>query len=344
LGFYWTAVILGHLNIGHRHILAAYPPLFILCGAAVFWLEGLPVFASVKNGGAGPSRVMGLVLCGLLLGLVAEMAHRFPNYLAYFNPLAGGPARAYRHLVDSSLDWGQDLSAVKPYLDRHRTDGPFYLAYFGTASPRYYSIHASLLYGFPGHDIVPDLHTVELPMAQSEAMFPDLRREYPEHGIIGTARSGEDKVAVLLLKTPAALRWSAGTYLISATMLQPVMYDLSGPMGSWNEHYEELYQKLYRSIKPLMSDDPETRLAGVQSHPLEELSSLLEQFERFRLARLTAYLRKREPDDNINFSILVYRLTGSDVAAALGGPPPELGRNIPQEIEAQMTATARQPK
>ena len=41
-----------------------------------------------------------------------------PDFLAYFNELAGGPANGYRHLVDSSLDWGQDLPKLKEWLVR----------------------------------------------------------------------------------------------------------------------------------------------------------------------------------------------------------------------------------
>jgi hypothetical protein len=57
----------------------------------------------------------------------------------------------------------------------------------------------------------------------------------------------------------------------------------------------------------------------------------LKYYEMCRFARLTAYLRQREPDDNVNYSILVYRLTEADLARALDGPPPELGRDIVKE-------------
>jgi len=84
----------------------------------------------------------------LLLWQIGESLAIRPNYLAYFNEAAGGPARGYTHLVDSSADWGQDLPALKTWLDDHATiiDGkPLYLAYFGTADPRSYEINATLL-------------------------------------------------------------------------------------------------------------------------------------------------------------------------------------------------------
>ena len=64
-----------------------------------------------------------------------------PNYLAYFNQLAGGPSQGYKHLADSSLDWGQDLPALKKWLDGQGLQQPggsgVYLSYFGTARPEY---------------------------------------------------------------------------------------------------------------------------------------------------------------------------------------------------------------
>jgi len=70
------------------------------------------------------------------------------DYLAYFNQVAAGPKNGYKHLVDSSLDWGQDLPALRSWLaqnpDRFGT-GQRYLAYFGTALPEWYGIKATSL-------------------------------------------------------------------------------------------------------------------------------------------------------------------------------------------------------
>jgi hypothetical protein len=56
----------------------------------------------------------------------SEFGHRggsvlrvHPNYLGYFNELAGGPSGGWRYLVDSNLDWGQDLRALKQWMDDH---------------------------------------------------------------------------------------------------------------------------------------------------------------------------------------------------------------------------------
>ena len=67
------------------------------------------------SGAAAPRRkpllAGAVVICVTLFAL--ESLYRWPNYLAYFNLLAGGPAHGYQHLADSSLDWGQDLPALR---------------------------------------------------------------------------------------------------------------------------------------------------------------------------------------------------------------------------------------
>jgi hypothetical protein len=130
---YWAASVTSHLNIGHRHLLPAYPPLYILTGAlgALF---------------TRPMRLSGALAAVLVAWHAAESALVAPNYIAYFNEFAGGPGGGYLHLVDSSLDWGQDLPGLKAWLDRNAAPGEaVYLAYFGTGEPRYYGIPARRL-------------------------------------------------------------------------------------------------------------------------------------------------------------------------------------------------------
>jgi hypothetical protein len=43
----------------------------------------------------------------------------YPHSLAYFNELVGGPKKGHNHLLDSNIDWGQDLLFLKDWLDDH---------------------------------------------------------------------------------------------------------------------------------------------------------------------------------------------------------------------------------
>ncbi len=81
---------------------------------------------------------------GAWLALSSLAIH--PHYLAYFNELAGGPARAHRIAVDSNLDWGQDLGTLARFLEQ-RGNPPVHLAYFGPEKPERYGIRATPLRG-----------------------------------------------------------------------------------------------------------------------------------------------------------------------------------------------------
>jgi hypothetical protein len=130
---YWAISIQSHLNIGHRHLAPIYPVLFILAGALGSWL-------------ARPLGWRALLVAGLIAWHAGESVSVAPHYLAYFNELAGGPAHGNSHLVDSSLDWGQDLPGLKSWLDANRRPGEdAYLAYAGTGEPRYYRMQVKRL-------------------------------------------------------------------------------------------------------------------------------------------------------------------------------------------------------
>ena len=325
---YWMAVLFSHLNIGHRHILATYPLLFVLCGAGGLWLAAHGRTARMATFAIGV----------LLVAMAGEMAYRFPNYLAYFNAIAGGPAQGYRHLVDSSLDWGQELPAVKAYLDRHAADGPAYFSYFGIGDPASYAISANRLYSAPGQDLPPPLFTISVPAKGAGAAVAEVRRQHPGYEAAGAVPGGNETLQVIMLKTPDALRWKAGTYVISATMLQPINYVFSGPIGPWNGRFESIYQDLVRTVGPLLGDDTEARFARLREHSPAEWEQILTRFEAFRFARLTAWLRRREPNDMINDSVLVYRLGDADLEKALGGMPAEIGEDLPAQIERAAAA------
>ncbi len=82
----------------------------------------------------------GRIAVGLLtLWLLIANLRVFPDYLAFFNLVAGGPDGGIRVLANSDLDWGQDLPALARYL-RQRGAGTIYLAYYGQADPAAYGI------------------------------------------------------------------------------------------------------------------------------------------------------------------------------------------------------------
>jgi len=97
----------GHVNIGLRHILSIYP-FFAILGAFAwrrFWSAGVAVRYA---------------LGGLLLWQVGACVYAAPDFIPYFNEAAA--AHADYFLVDSDLDWGQDLKRVGPLLQQLHAD------------------------------------------------------------------------------------------------------------------------------------------------------------------------------------------------------------------------------
>jgi hypothetical protein len=93
-------------------------------------------------------RPVGLTLVAVLgAWYTAGTLANHPHHLAYFNEIGGGPTRGWRLLVDSNLDWGQDLKRLKGWMDSHGV-AQVKLSYFGSASPSYYGIRADRLPGY----------------------------------------------------------------------------------------------------------------------------------------------------------------------------------------------------
>jgi len=118
------AAFSSRINIGYRHLLPVLPYLYIALGGFARWASGL-----WKK----------TVLAVLLIWLAVIPAVMYPDYRAFFNVLGGGPSRGYRYLVDSNLDWGQELINLAKFQKENRT-GEMALAYFGTADPAEYGV------------------------------------------------------------------------------------------------------------------------------------------------------------------------------------------------------------
>jgi Flp pilus assembly protein TadD len=140
---YFSLGVWSRINIGLRHILPIYPFLFVLLGgtAAKLWSSG----SRVKRGALA-------VLASWYLWSAISI---YPHYLAFFNEIAGGPENGHRVLLDSNLDWGQDLKGLKRWMDDNRVKKIqfLYFGFFSAAEPRYYGIDADYLPGsWVAHD------------------------------------------------------------------------------------------------------------------------------------------------------------------------------------------------
>lgn len=110
-------------NIGVRHLLFAFPLLAILAASATP-SEYRPVGRA-------------LLLGGLVLVQAIEVLAVHPHELAFFNAAAGGSRGGRRFLVDSNLDWGQDLARLAAGAPAY-SSSPLPAIVFGGDLPRRY--------------------------------------------------------------------------------------------------------------------------------------------------------------------------------------------------------------
>lgn len=116
----FVSVLPVNINIGLRHILPIFPFLAMLAGlgAALLW---------EARAQQVPKRIL---LAALIGGQLYSSITSHPDYLPYFNILAG--KHPEQVLVDSDLDWGQDLDRLSRELKELRVP-EISLCYFGSA-------------------------------------------------------------------------------------------------------------------------------------------------------------------------------------------------------------------
>jgi hypothetical protein len=82
----------------------------------------------------------GSLVSGSLGLTIAAAVWIHPHFLAYFNWASGGPDRSPPRLIDSNLDWGQDLLALQKWWRQNIPDQPIGLAYFGQINPSIFAM------------------------------------------------------------------------------------------------------------------------------------------------------------------------------------------------------------
>ena len=137
--FSWIGV-----QIGVRHVLAVYPAFVLLagCGMQRLW----------RLGGLWRTGVAVLLILWMLgFGRVV------PQFLAYFNCLAGGPRGGDRWLLDSNLDWGQDDERLNRFLARSSRRGEAWEVNppLETARPGRFAVNANTLHNLLRRDQEP---------------------------------------------------------------------------------------------------------------------------------------------------------------------------------------------
>ena len=137
----------GRITIGYRHILPIVPFLILIAAYAVKIITKAQRDEETKTRKGNP---LWLVIVALLGWQIISTLWIFPNQESYFNVLAGGPTGGDQFLVDSNIDWGQDLISLREIMDEQGIE-EIYLSYFGTALPEAYGIRYRPIPGFLRH-------------------------------------------------------------------------------------------------------------------------------------------------------------------------------------------------
>ena len=124
---YFVAVSAWANQFGVRYLLPVFPFLMVFSSGAFKQVVRKPVDALV----------LWLLLCWHIVSSVAV----FPNHLAYFNELVGGPSHGMDWLDDSNVDWGQELKNAKLFLDRRGINSVTIYTFSIFDNPSYYGIH-----------------------------------------------------------------------------------------------------------------------------------------------------------------------------------------------------------
>jgi len=119
---YFIVLSLGYINIGLRHILVIYPFIFVFVSKVVNYKK---------------IKIMIIILS---LWYVISSLLIYPHYLAYFNE-AIGPDNGHKYLIDSNLDWGQDLKGLDKWLENNEITEKIKLNYDNKLEANYRGIN-----------------------------------------------------------------------------------------------------------------------------------------------------------------------------------------------------------
>lgn len=114
-----------------RYVLPMFPFIIISVSKVGWLIESEKRYARIA--------ILALLAWGCISTLCVH-----PNHLAHFNELAGGSDNGDKHLINSNIDWGQDLLRLKEWLNQHPETKLHGFACYHFVDPRLVGIDANV--------------------------------------------------------------------------------------------------------------------------------------------------------------------------------------------------------
>ncbi|MCX7681217.1 MAG: hypothetical protein N2508_04510, partial [Anaerolineae bacterium] len=194
--FYTISSFFSSVNIGYRHLLPLLPFVFVISSRIT------------GHGTRNTWRVARIACCVICLAwLVLGTLRISPHYLAYFNVPDG-----YRYLVDSNLDWGQNLWQLREWMEHSGVERVYY-AHFSPARPEVYGIQVDMLppspraVPFAPLDPAPGVYAIGATVLQG-VYTPDVNTYAWFRAREPVARLGH-ALFIYRIEPRPALRWAA---------------------------------------------------------------------------------------------------------------------------------------
>ncbi|MSP40047.1 MAG: tetratricopeptide repeat protein [Deltaproteobacteria bacterium] len=303
---YFSLAVFSHLSIGVRHILPIYPFLFVMIGGTVAQLWRV---RTVVTGGA---------ITVLGLWCVWSTINTYPHFLAYFNELAGGARQGHKILLDSNLDWGQDLKGLKAWMTQNQVK-KIQFVYFGfhnDAEPRYFGIDAQFL---PGSWVSSDLTSNKF-TDPSDYLAISANHLFGRHYIRGerrvdflkpflslspTAIIGHSIYVYRISQAIVALRETVTTYPESAQAHADLgsLLENQGDVADAEKHYRQAVQQQSAPTKALYN-------LGMILAKQDNVDEAIEFLQRARTAS--------PGDEDIHYDLALALAVRGDIEHAMG--------------------------
>jgi hypothetical protein len=266
------------VNIGLRHILPLYGFLFVACGAVGNW--------------GTASRLGRFVAVAIAILAIGTGISVYPHYLAYFGPAGGGSRNGYKHLVDSNLDWGQDMILLAEYAGQRNLD-IINLSRYGSDNPDTYGMKTRSLVCYMEYKPHPLINYKPGTYAISATMLQSI-------------------YYVELDKGPTTPEWT-DTLEGRWQSLKPLYIDFDALRN--NRIGTREFLSRHAEAVGMTDNDARVnnRMRFDRSSVLQAARPLVARFGTMTLVKFMAALRNRTPTAVLGHSIFIYDLNAEDL-------------------------------